>query len=119
VLDGSLPQVSWVVGPEAYSEHPGPSSPVQGGWYMQQVLEALTADPDVWARTVLLIMFDENDGFFDHIPPPCAPSLNDDGTLAGASTVRMPRSGIPMGTCTGQDRGCPCSWSRRGAVAAG
>src|SRR5262245_50518112 len=54
---------------------------------MQEVLDALTAAPDVWARTVLLIMFDENDGFFDHVPPPCAPSLDDDGTLAGASTV--------------------------------
>jgi phospholipase C len=79
--------VSWIVAPEDYSEHPGPSSPVQGGWYMQQVLDALTADPDVWARTVLLVMFDENDGFFDHVPPPCAPSLNLNGTLAGASTV--------------------------------
>src|SRR5262249_38213354 len=29
VIAGALPQVSWVVGPAAYSEHPGPSSPVQ------------------------------------------------------------------------------------------
>lgn len=87
VLAGTLPQVSWIVAPAAYSEHAGPSSPVQGGWYTQQVLESLTADPAVWRKTVLLVMFDENDGFFDHVPPPCAPSLNPDGTLAGASTV--------------------------------
>ncbi len=87
VLAGTLPQVSWIVAPAAYSEHTGPSSPVQGAWYTQQVLEALTSNPAVWSRTVLLVMFDENDGFFDHVPPPCAPSLNLDGSRAGASTV--------------------------------
>lgn len=87
VLSGQLPQVSYIVGPAAYSEHTGPSSPVQGGWYIQQVIEALTADPGVWARTALFVMFDENDGFFDHVPPPCAPSREIDGSLAGASTV--------------------------------
>lgn len=79
--------MSWIVGPANYSEHPGPSSPVQGAYYVQQVLEALIADPAVFSRTVLLVTFDENDGFFDHVPPPCAPSGNGDGTLAGASTV--------------------------------
>jgi phospholipase C len=28
----------------------------------------------VWSKTVLLVMFDENDGFFDHVPPPCTVS---------------------------------------------
>jgi len=72
---GRLPQVSWIIGPADYSEHPGPSSPVQGGWYLQEVLDALTANPEVWSKTVLIVNFDENDGFFDHYPPPCAPSL--------------------------------------------
>jgi phospholipase C len=87
VLSGALPQVSWIIAPAAYSEHADQSSPVQGAWYTQQVLEALTANPDVWSKTVLLLMYDENDGFFDHAPPPCAPSLNPDGSRAGASTV--------------------------------
>jgi phospholipase C len=86
VLAGALPQVSYIVGPATYSEHTGPSSPVQGAWYTQQVIEALTADPAVWSRTVLLVMFDENDGFFDHVPPPCAPSLDLLGQPIGAST---------------------------------
>ncbi|ROH90826.1 phospholipase C, phosphocholine-specific [Stagnimonas aquatica] len=87
VLAGSLPQVSWVVAPANYSEHPGPSSPVQGAWYTQEVLNALTANPEVFAKTVLLVCFDENDGFFDHVPPHAAPSLNADGSLAGKSTL--------------------------------
>lgn len=87
VLSGNLPQVSWIIAPMTYSEHADHSSPVQGAWYTQQVLEALTSNPDVWSKTVLLMMYDENDGFFDHVPPPCAASVNADGSRAGASTV--------------------------------
>ncbi|OTG85774.1 phosphocholine-specific phospholipase C [Acinetobacter sp. ANC 3813] len=71
---GKLPQVSWIVAPAAYSEHPGPSSPVQGAWYIQELLNALTDQPELWSQTVLLVNFDENDGFFDHMPSPSAPS---------------------------------------------
>lgn len=87
VVAGKLPQVSWVIPPQLYSEHPSPSTPVQGGAYTLQVLEALLADPDVWAGTVLLQMYDENDAFFDHMPPPAAPSWQPDGSRAGKSTV--------------------------------
>ena len=87
VLAGTLPQVSYIVAPAADSEHPGPSSPAQGADYTARVIDALTADPKVWARTALLVMFDENDGFFDHVPPPAPPSRGEDGTILGASTV--------------------------------
>ena len=88
-LADRLPQISWVVGTAEGSEHPGPSSPAQGAAYTAQVIEALTANPKVWARTALLINFDENDGFFDHVPPPAPPSpdAGEAGGFAGASTV--------------------------------
>jgi phospholipase C len=93
VLDGNLPQVVWIVATAEGSEHPGPSSPAQGADYTSRVLEALTANPEVWAKTVLFVNFDENDGFFDHMPPPAAPSYlvwdadESKRVLAGASTV--------------------------------
>ncbi len=93
VLANRLPQVSWIVATADGSEHPGPSSPAQGADYTSRVLEALTANPDVWSKTVLFVNFDENDGFCDHVPPPAAPSYqrwNADpakAVLAGASTV--------------------------------
>lgn len=87
VVAGTLPQVSWIVADAASSEHPAASSPAQGADYTAQVLSALTANPAVWARTVLLVMFDENDGFFDHVPPPAPPSRDAAGALAGASSV--------------------------------
>ncbi|GLV90726.1 phospholipase C, phosphocholine-specific [Streptomyces lavendulae subsp. lavendulae] len=73
VAAGSLPQVSWIAAPEAFSEHSNwPSN--FGAWYIAQVLDALTSNPDVWARTALFITYDENDGFFDHVVPPYAPA---------------------------------------------
>ena len=88
VKNGKLPQVSFLIAPATYSEHPGPSSPVQGAWYIQETLDALTAVPEVWSKTVLLVNFDENDGYFDHVPSPSAPSINPDGTPAGKTTLR-------------------------------
>jgi phospholipase C len=82
VANGTLPQVSWVVAPEAFCEHPNwPAN--YGAWYVSQVLDALTSNPEVWSKTVLLIMFDENDGFFDHLVPPL-PAAD---PAAGGSTV--------------------------------
>ncbi|WP_338618272.1 phospholipase C, phosphocholine-specific [Pigmentiphaga sp. CHJ604] len=87
IREGRLPQVSWINAPSIYCEHPGPSSPVQGAWFLQEVLEALTAVPEVWSKTVLLVNFDENDGYFDHVPSPSPPSRNADLSLAGKTTL--------------------------------
>lgn len=89
VLAGRLPQVSYVIATAAGSEHPNPSSPAQGAAYTAELLDALTADPKVWARTALFVMFDENDGFFDHVPPPAPPSRGEDGRPLGGSTVDL------------------------------
>lgn len=87
VVADKLPQVSWIVAPAAYSEHPDPSSPFQGADYTAQVLDALTINPAVWSKTVLIINFDENDGLFDHVPPPAPPALDPAGGLRGGSTL--------------------------------
>lgn len=87
IQNGTLPEVSWIIPPSTYSDHPGVSTPATGGWYVQAVLDALTANPEVFSKTVLLVNYDENDGFFDHLPPPSAPARNTDGTLAGAYTL--------------------------------
>jgi len=73
VLNGTLPQVSWIVGPASSTEHPD-YEPAAGADMINQVLMALTADPSVWASTVFILNYDENDGFFDHMIPPAPPS---------------------------------------------
>jgi phospholipase C len=89
VRDGTLPAVSWVLPPMTWSEHPSTSTPIEGAEFTARVLDALTANPDVWSGTVFFQTFDENDGQFDHLPPAAPPSYNPDGTLAGKATMNL------------------------------
>ncbi|MDX5936722.1 alkaline phosphatase family protein [Acidithiobacillus thiooxidans] len=73
VLQNRLPQVSWIVTPAGYSEHPS-YPPAYGAIYIARVLDALTSNPEVWGKTVVLLDYDENDGFFDHVMPPQPPT---------------------------------------------
>jgi len=68
---GVLPTVSWLVAPEAFSDHPG--SAWYGAWYIAEALNILTKNPEVWKKTIFLLTYDENDGYFDHVPPFVAP----------------------------------------------
>ncbi|MDQ4503071.1 phosphocholine-specific phospholipase C [Sinomonas sp. ASV322] len=82
VKSGKLPQVSYVVAPEAYTEHAN-WPPNYGAWYTAHILDILTSNPDVWSKTAFFIMYDENDGLFDHIVPPHPNTPQ----IPGASTV--------------------------------
>ncbi len=74
----TLPQISWIVAPEAFTEHPNwPAN--YGAWYVARALDALTSNPDVWSKTAVFLTFDENDGFFDHLVPPYPNSTRRDG----------------------------------------
>ncbi len=73
VRNGSLPKVSWISTPAGYDEHP-PAPSYLGEWFTDQVLKTLVSNPDVWSKTVLFHMYDENDGFFDHVAPPVPPA---------------------------------------------
>nr|WP_315401270.1 phospholipase C, phosphocholine-specific [uncultured Duganella sp.] len=72
VRNNRLPQVSWICSPNDYTEH-SPNSPNAGENLAARLLAALVANPDVWSKTVFLLMYDENDGFFDHVPSDLAP----------------------------------------------
>ena len=59
--------VSWIVPPEHFSDHP--SSPWYGAWYLSETFDILTQNPEVWKKTIFILCYDENDGYFDHVPP--------------------------------------------------
>ncbi|MEU3606330.1 phosphocholine-specific phospholipase C [Streptomyces sp. NPDC035033] len=93
VAAGTLPEVSYLVPSAIDSEHPGSSSPIASASLVYRVLDALGSHPEVWRRTVLLINYDENDGFFDHVPPPVPPETDPDERWKGLPTglgVRVP-----------------------------
>ena len=92
VAAGTLPRVSWVVPNQAFSEHPD-GAPDDGAYYANGVLEALNADPDVFNSTLVIIDYDENDGQFDHVPPPVpAPGTKDEFYQEASGTLA--RSGL-------------------------
>ena len=66
VNEGKLPTVSWLSAPEKFSDHP--TSPWYGAWYVSEVIDILTKNPEVWKKTIFILTYDENDGYFDHAP---------------------------------------------------
>jgi len=72
VQSGKLPTVSWLVAPESFSDHP--SSAWYGAWYVSEALDILTQNPEIWKKTIFILCYDENDGYFDHVPPFVAPN---------------------------------------------
>ena len=78
IATGTLPPVSWIVPSSTESEHPSASSPRASANLIYRLLEALGKHPDVWKHTALFITFDENDGYFDHVPPPRPPRSETD-----------------------------------------
>ncbi|WP_328900047.1 DUF756 domain-containing protein [Streptomyces sp. NBC_00441] len=101
-----LPEVSWVVMPAAWSEHPGFDT-VHGERYMNKVLKTLQSNEDIWNHTLVIITYDENDGKFDHVLPP-RPEAGTPGEFSGTTPYGFgPR--VPMVLVS--------PWTRGGYVA--
>src|SRR5262245_11554995 len=84
VKSGKLPQVSWIVAPEGYTEHS--DAPMDyGAYYISQIFDILVSNPEVFSKTVFIVNYDEADGSFDHLVPPSPPYPNNSDH--GASTV--------------------------------
>lgn len=67
VKNGKLPTISWLSAPKVFCDHP--TSPWYGAWYISEVMNILTEDPEVWKKTIFILNYDENDGYFDHVVP--------------------------------------------------
>jgi phospholipase C len=73
VAAGTLPAVSWLnTRSPGFDEHP-PYAPNVGERVVGSVVRTLLEHPRVWAKTVLIVSYDENGGFFDHVAPPTPP----------------------------------------------
>jgi phospholipase C len=102
VKAGTLPSVSWIIPPLAECEHPA-APPEYGEYLASEVLSTLVSNPDVWASTVFLIIYDENGGFFDHVPPTTAPA----GT-AGEYLTTLPSAAAGIAGPIGLGFRTPC-----------
>ncbi|WP_155643643.1 phosphocholine-specific phospholipase C [Burkholderia cepacia] len=100
VESGTLPAVSWIIPPFAFSEHPSAElGPPMGELYASTILTTLVSNPEIWKGTVFLITYDEGDGWFDHVPPPMPydPSPKDRPKDAIPLGELEEKTGIPVG----------------------
>jgi phospholipase C len=89
VKTGKLPTVSWLAAPENLSDHP--SSAWYGAWYVSEVMDILTQNPEIWKKTIFILTYDENDGYFDHAAPFVAPHSGkpETGKASGGMDTRV------------------------------
>jgi phospholipase C len=71
-MNDQLPTVSWIIPTSFQSEHPA-FLPAAGADYIASKIDAICANQSVWEKTVFVLIYDENDGLFDHVLPPTAP----------------------------------------------
>jgi len=87
-----LPTVSWIIPTSYQSEHPD-YTPAAGADFVASKINAIASNPDVFAKTVFVLIYDENDGFFDHVTPPTPPA----GTAGEFITVSKVTDPIGLG----------------------
>ena len=74
-INDKLPAVSWIMPTSFQSEHPD-YMPADGAAFVASKIDAIAANPDVWAKTLFILNYDENDGIFDHVAPPVRPETH-------------------------------------------
>jgi phospholipase C len=93
--NGTLPSVAWIdpaftnfnpLGFPVNDDHP-PADISDGQDLVLAVYDALAGSPQ-WERSLLLIVYDEHGGFYDHVPPPTAE--DDEPEIFGSCGVRVP-----------------------------
>lgn len=111
---GTLPSVSWIVAPEPLTEHPawGPNT---GADLVKSTLDAIASKPALWNKTLFLLNYDEDGGFFDHMPPPTPPASDAEGRSTVATTGEFD-GGEPIGLGMRVPMLVISPWSRGGKV---
>ncbi len=67
--NGQLPQVAFYKPTGDVNQHPGYSDVLSGDKHIAEILQKIKASP-AWSNTVIIVAYDENGGFWDHVPPP-------------------------------------------------
>ena len=73
---GTLPQVAFFKPAGRYTEHPSYTDVVSGDEHIAALLERLRKSPQ-WPKMAVIVTYDENGGFWDHVPPPSGEGWSD------------------------------------------
>jgi acid phosphatase len=74
--EGTLPQVSFYKPAGRFTEHPAFSDVVTGDLHITELLRRLRQSPQ-WNEMAVIVTYDENGGFWDHVPPPSGDGWGD------------------------------------------
>ncbi len=66
---GTLPAVAFYKPQGNLNQHPGYANVQAGDEHAADLIAHLEASPQ-WSSTVVIVTYDENGGFWDHVPPP-------------------------------------------------
>jgi phospholipase C len=66
---GQLPQVAFYKPQGTYNEHPGNTDVMSGDIHISELVAKIKASP-LWSSTAIIVAYDENGGFWDHVRPP-------------------------------------------------
>jgi acid phosphatase len=69
IQDNTLPAVAFVKPLGAENEHPGYAVPNEGEMHIAQIIDLIQKSP-AWKDTAIIVTYDENGGFWDHVGPP-------------------------------------------------
>ena len=73
---GTLPQVAFFKPAGRDTEHPSYTDIMSGDAHLDSLLKKLKQSPQ-WAHMAVIVTYDENGGFWDHVPPPAGPGRGD------------------------------------------
>jgi phospholipase C len=73
---GKLPQVAFFKPEGRYNEHPSYTDMQSGDEHIDRLLARLKNSPQ-WPHMAIIITYDENGGFWDHMPPPSGAGWGD------------------------------------------
>ncbi|MGP1676123.1 MAG: acid phosphatase [Burkholderiales bacterium] len=73
---GTLPQVAFFKPAGRYTEHPSYTDIASGDEHIDMILARLKQSPQ-WPHMAVIVTYDENGGFWDHVPPPSGPGWGD------------------------------------------
>jgi phospholipase C len=91
-----IPTVSWILPPSGFDEHPA-ALPAPGATFVAGKIDAVAANPEVWAKAVFILSYDENDGMFDHVLPPTPDAGTPDEFVFKTSNTGEVGGGLPIG----------------------
>jgi len=76
IADGTLPAVTFYKPAGRYTQHPSYTDVKSGDEHMSDILWRLRAGPQ-WKDMLVVLTYDENGGYWDHVPPPTGAGWSD------------------------------------------